>query len=66
MTQFPINTLILSPDLIILNASKILNAVQAKRENLIGRFIFDAFTQNQNLSVDDGMTNVNASLQYWK
>lgn len=62
--SIPSQYLILSPDLIILNASnRYLEAVQAKREDLIGKYIFDAFPQNPSLPGDDGLLNVKASLQ---
>ncbi|MFN6946409.1 MAG: PAS domain S-box protein [Cytophagaceae bacterium] len=61
----PNQYLILSRELIILNASdRYLEAVQTTRAGIVGKFIFDAFPQNPDLPKDDGLYNVNASLQY--
>ncbi|RKR80473.1 hypothetical protein BDD43_0589 [Mucilaginibacter gracilis] len=57
--------LVLSPDLYIITASAAyLEATQTTRENIVGKHIFEAFPDNPDLpDGDDGMHNINASLQ---
>lgn len=56
--------LVLSPDLYILTASNLLlQAISAKRSDLVGKHIFEAFPDNPDLPDADGVQNINASLQ---
>jgi len=56
--------LVLSPDLYILTASDMyLEATQTERSAIVGRFIFDAFPDNPELTDGDWVKNINASLQ---
>jgi PAS domain S-box-containing protein len=56
--------LVLSPDLFILTASDLyLEATETKREHIAGKHIFEAFPDNPDLPVADGMQNINDSLQ---
>lgn len=56
--------LILSPDLFILTASDLyLQATSNKREVIRGKHIFEAFPDNPDLPLADGVQNINDSLQ---
>ncbi|AMR30381.1 hypothetical protein A0256_02580 [Mucilaginibacter sp. PAMC 26640] len=56
--------LVLSPDLYIITASNLyLQAVSARREDITGKHIFEAFPDNPDLPDADGVQNINASLQ---
>jgi PAS domain S-box-containing protein len=60
----PCMFLVLSPDLFILTASNLyLQAVEATREAIVGKHIFDAFPDNPDYPEADGVQNINASLQ---
>lgn len=59
----PAMFLILSPEFKILTASDLyLQAIDAKREELVGKYIFDAFPNNPDYPEADGMKNIHASL----
>lgn len=59
----PAMFLILSPDLNILTASDLyLQAIDTKREELVGKYIFDAFPDNPAYPEADGVKNIHASL----
>jgi PAS domain S-box-containing protein len=60
----PCMFLVLSPDLYILTASDLyLEAVEASRDAIIGKHIFEAFPDNPDYPEADGVQNINASLQ---
>ncbi|MCX2583806.1 PAS domain S-box protein [Pedobacter sp. MR22-3] len=57
--------LVLSPELYILTASDLfLQATESLREDIKGKYIFDAFPDNPNLPDPDGVNNIMASLQF--
>jgi PAS domain S-box-containing protein len=56
--------LVLSPDLFILTASDLyLQATENQRDQIVGKHIFEAFPDNPDLPLADGVQNINASLQ---
>ena len=64
LERVPEMYLILSPELYILAASVLyLEATETKKEDLIGKHIFEAFPDNPAHPEADGMKNINASLQ---
>ncbi|RYD79297.1 MAG: PAS domain S-box protein [Sphingobacteriales bacterium] len=61
----PAMFLVLSVDFYILTASDLfLQATNSNRENIIGKYIFDAFSDNPSIKVADGENNILASLKY--
>ena len=56
--------LILNPDLVILNASdSYLRATMTRREQIVGRHIFEVFPDNPSEELSTGVSNLRASLE---
>ncbi|WP_316846202.1 PAS domain S-box protein [Pedobacter psychrodurus] len=61
----PAMFLVLSPNFDILTASDLfLEATASVREDIVGKYIFDAFPDNPGLPEADGVANIRYSLQY--